>query len=299
MLMGMNSANDKGNIMLGLDWTKREGVFQRERDFYVDGWRDPLNPGGDFIQTASYAGGQVLAGGPNPPRADVINSLFPGAPAGAIGPASEFRFQNDGSIFATLNGYGYTGPLGALDAGRYTMVTKLANGNLDQKYTTQFVSTPLERHSLFLRGHYDFNDNISAFAQANYNNIQVTTRGNLAPAVTVWQAQIPRDGRPLPAALNALLDSRPRPGDPWSLYQVLDYYGPITSENTTNVWQCSPACAARWASRTGRGKPIFPPATRTPIAETPALLCNATRRWSLHPTSVGAPPSPAQAAATR
>ncbi len=236
-LMGMNSANDKGNIMLGLDWTKRHGVNQRDRDFYVDGWRDPLNPGPDFIQTASYAGGQVLAGGPNPPSQAAINALFPRLPAGSIGPASEFRFQNNGSIFTTQQGYGYTGPLGALDAGRYTMVTKLANGNLDQKYTTQFISTPLERHSVFLRGRYDITDNLQAFAQANYSNIQVVTRGNMAPAVTVWQAQIPRDGRALPAALNALLDSRARPNDPWSLYQVLDYYGPIQSENTTNVWQ--------------------------------------------------------------
>jgi outer membrane receptor protein involved in Fe transport len=268
-LMGMNSANDKGNIMLGLDWTKREAVFQRERDFWVNGWRDPNNPGPDFIQTASYAGGQVLAGGPNPPSQAVINSLFPQAPAGAIGPASEFRFQNDGSIFATLNGYGYNGPLGALDAGRYTMVTKLANGNLDQKYTTQYVSTPLERHSLFLRGRYDFNDNISAFAQANYSNIQVTTRGNLAPAVTVWQAQIPRDGRPLPAALNALLDSRPRPSDPWSLYQVLDYYGPITSENTTNVWQMLAGLRGKMGIKDWTWEAYVSTGDTNTIAETP------------------------------
>ncbi len=237
-LMGMNGANGRGNIMIGLDWTKREGVFQRERDFYVNGWRDPNNPGGDFVQTASYAGGQVLAGGPNQPSPAAISALFPNLPAGAtIGPASEFRFENDGSVFVNQKGFGYDGPLGALDAGRYTMVNRLANGNLDQKYTTQFVSTPLERHSLFLRGRYDITDNVSAFAQANYSNIEVNTRGNLAPAITVWQAPIPRDGRTLPAALNALLDSRPRPNDPWSLYQVLDYYGPIQSENTTNVWQ--------------------------------------------------------------
>ena len=32
----------------------------------------------------------------------------------------------------TQQGYGYKGPLGDLNAGRYTMVNKLANGNLDQ-----------------------------------------------------------------------------------------------------------------------------------------------------------------------
>jgi iron complex outermembrane receptor protein len=238
-LMGTNAAEGRANIMVGLDWTKREGVFQRDRDFYVNGWRDPNNPGADFIQTASYAGGQVLAGGPNAPTPAAINSIFPGIvpPDVAPGPGSEFRFDNSGNVFVTAQGRGYTGPLGALDAGRYTMVTKLFNGNIDQKYTTQFVSTPLERHSLFLRGRYDITDNISGFVQGNYSNIQVDTRGNLAPAVTVWQAPIPRDGRALPAALNTLLDSRPRPNDPWSLYQVLDYFGPLSAENTTNVWQ--------------------------------------------------------------
>lgn len=249
VLMGMNGADGRGNIMVGLDWTKREGVFMRERDFYVNGWLDPDNQGPDFIQTASYAGGQVLTDGPNQPSQAAIDALFPNVPPGTIGPASEFRFQNDGSVFVTQQGYGYTGPIGELDAGRYTMVTRLANGNLDQKYTTQFVSTPLERHSLFLRGRYDLNDSISAFAQANYSNIEVITRGNLAPAVTVWQAPIPRDGRELPAALNALLDSRPRPDDPWSLYQVLDYYGPLISNNTTNVWQVMAGLQGRMGIR--------------------------------------------------
>src|SRR5690606_24189965 len=38
-------------------------------------------------------------------------------------------------------------------------------------------------------------------------------------------------------ALNALLDSRPDPAAPWSLFQVLDYNGPIEPVNTNNVWQ--------------------------------------------------------------
>jgi len=268
-LMGMNSANDRGNIMVGLDWTKREGVLQRDRDFYLNGWRDPRNPGGDFIQTASYAGGQVLTGGPNQPSQTAINALFPSVTPNSIGPASEFRFQNDGSIFVTQQGYGYTGPLGALDAGRYTMVNKLANGNLDQKYTTQFVSTPLERHSLFLRGHYDVTDNVSAFVQANYSNINVTTRGNLAPAITVWQAPIPRDGRPLPAALNALLDSRPRPNDPWSLYQVLNYYGPITSDNSTDVWQLMAGLQGKVGFRDWTWEAYVSKGDTDTVAETP------------------------------
>jgi iron complex outermembrane receptor protein len=267
-LMGMNAAEGRGNIMIGLDWTKREAVFQRDRDFYLNGWRDPNNPGPDFVQTASYAGGQVI-GSPNPPDPAVVNALFPSVAPGTIGPASEFRFQNDGSLFVNTQGLGYTGPEGALDAGRYTMVNRLANGNLDQKYTTQFVSTPLERQSLFLRGRYSITDNVSAMLQANYSNIDVTTRGNLAPAVTVWQAPIPRDGRPLPAALNTLLDSRPRPNDPWSLYQVLDYYGPITSDNNTDVWQVMAGLQGKMDFRDWTWEAYVSTGDTNTIAETP------------------------------
>ncbi|MGV3592758.1 MAG: TonB-dependent receptor domain-containing protein, partial [Gammaproteobacteria bacterium] len=98
--------------------------------------------------------------------------------------------------------------------------------------------TPLERHSVFMRGNYDLNDSLNAFVQANYSNVEVTQRGGLPPAITVWQAgNVPRDGRALPPALNALLDSRPDPTAPWSLFQVLDYNGPIEPVNTNNVWQ--------------------------------------------------------------
>ena len=61
---------------------------------------------------------------------------------------------------------------------------------------------------MFLKGNYDLGDRLSAFAQANYANIEVTTNGGIPPAITVWQSPVPRDGRALPADLNALLDSR-------------------------------------------------------------------------------------------
>ena len=83
------------------------------------------------------------------------------------------------------------------------------------------------------------------------SNVEVIQRGGLPPAITVWQAgNVPRDGRALPAALNALLDSRPDPTAPWSLFQVLDYNGPIEPVNTNNVWQILAGLAHAHARRT-------------------------------------------------
>lgn len=239
MLLGMNSADGNGNIMIGLDWTERQPIFDRDREFYVNGWMDPANPGGQFMQPRSFGAGEAanLPGGYNPPSQAAVDSLFPQVPPGTVGVNSEFRFNEDGSVFVTQGGLGYNGPLNCMDCGPFTAIKMLNNGNLDQVNTTGLLRTPLERFSTFMRGRYDIGDSLTAFAQANYTNIEVTTYGGIPPAITVWQSPVPRDGRTLPDDLNVLLDSRANPAGPWSLYQVLDYNGPIQQYNTNDVWQ--------------------------------------------------------------
>ena len=90
-LLGMNSSNGKGNIMVGLDYSKRGAVFQRDRDFFVDGWRDTRNAGGDFIQRAGY-----VATGANAPRRRRSTTVLPVA---GVAPTSIFYFNSDGSAF--------------------------------------------------------------------------------------------------------------------------------------------------------------------------------------------------------
>lgn len=238
VLVGANAADGRGNVMIGMDWYRREEVMQRDRDFYLNGWMDPDNGGGGFMNMPSYGAGEsAILGGANRPSQAVINSLFPQAPAGAVGNSSEFRFNQDGSIFVTQQGYGYNGPYNCLDCGNFSMIKKLTNGDLLQNLTTSFISFPMERHSIFMSGEYEIMDGISGFLQGNYVNQEVLTRGGIPPAVTIWQAPIPRDGRALPAALNTLLDSRANPAGEWSLYQVMNFSGPIDAVHTNDVWQ--------------------------------------------------------------
>lgn len=237
MLMGMNSSDGRGNIMLGLDWMKRSPAFTKDRDFYLDGWSDPGNNSGGFMMPRSYFPDAVNGR----PTQAALNSIFPGIPAGYVSNSTEIRFNEDGSPFIDKAGWGYKGPLNCFDTeqcGTYAGIVKKSNGDLQQWFTEGYLSTPLERHSLFLRGNYEIADGLSAFAQANYTNVEVTQRGGIPPAITVWQApNIPRDGRALPAALNTLLDSRPDPSKPWALFQVLEYNGPIEPVNDNDVWQ--------------------------------------------------------------
>jgi outer membrane receptor protein involved in Fe transport len=300
VLMGTNSADGRGNILLSVDWNKRGAVFQRDRDFYVDGWRDPANPGGDFMQQPTYVGTPAAGLPINNPSQAAVNTIY-GRTTGAPGVGAEHRFNLDGTPFVqNLGGLGYNGPAnGALDAGRNSMVNRLSNGNLDQKYITQFASTPLERYSLFMRGNYELTDNVSAFVQANYTNTTVTTRGNLAPAITVWSVPIPRDGRTLPAALNTLLDSRVQsnftsgpqagqpnpntgPNAPWALFRVLDFFGPLQAQNTSNVYQVLAGLQGKagikdwtWEAYFSRGDTSTYSEVRTPSLQRYAQLAAA------------------------
>ncbi len=74
VLAGLNSEDGRGNIMVGMDWTKRDGVKQVNRDFYVNGWKDPGNPGGGFIVPRGYGAGQTAN---NRPAQSAVDALVP------------------------------------------------------------------------------------------------------------------------------------------------------------------------------------------------------------------------------
>jgi len=241
-LMGMNGPDGKGNVMLGLEWDQRDPVFTINRDFYRKGWLDPGNPSGGFFAPPAYA-----PTGASAPTQAALDAIFR---PGSVKPGTQIDFNADGTAFVAAGGQGYNGPLNSLAPGRFTAVKQLNNGTLDQAFTGGYVSTPLEKHELFGRGTYDFNDNISAFTDLQYTNVKAPTLGaGYPPAITIWQAPIPRyanDNTWLPPELVSLLNSRPvtaaNPAGPnasWSLYQVLDYTGPISVMNTTDAWQAT------------------------------------------------------------
>jgi outer membrane receptor protein involved in Fe transport len=60
---------------------------------------------------------------------------------------------------------------------------------------------------------------------------------NYAPATSQWNATIPVDGRAIPAELATLLASRPNPTAPYSLSRTLDFAGPRTTHNSTDMYQ--------------------------------------------------------------
>jgi outer membrane receptor protein involved in Fe transport len=268
-LMGVNSADKKGNVMLGVEWYTRENVLSRDRDFYHNGWYDPgSDAGGGFLQMAAWSPNTAVPGVPvGLPPQSVIDGIFAGTPGytpGKVPNTSDIYFNPDGTPFVITAARGYNGPISDastpwdqnLTTG-FGGVRKIPNGDLGQIGTQQnFASTPLQRRSAFGRAHHDITDNLEAFVQANYSNVEVTTRQNYPPAITVWSAPIPNDGkRYLPAGLQTLLASRtklvdpdgagPLPAapvsaanDPWTMFRVLDFLpGPNQVDTNSSVYQ--------------------------------------------------------------
>jgi outer membrane receptor protein involved in Fe transport len=243
-LLGVNSGTGKSNVMVGVEWYKRDSALQRDRDFYRDAWADPKNETGGFLSATGYSPA-IVAGsaGANRPTQAAVNALF--APYGiapnTVSPTSEIYFQPDGRPFTLNKGVNYTGPIMNMehDGDGFTGVRYLPNGNLAQVNVDGFLDTPLERRSIFGRATVELNDHLEAFAQATYSNVSVTTRGGYPPAITVWQAYVPNDGlRALPNGLQALLDSRPRPTEQWTIFRGLDFLStPIQPTTQTDAYQ--------------------------------------------------------------
>src|SRR5690606_30093716 len=256
-LIGLNADDGRGNVMLGVEWYKREIVWQRDRDFYMNGWYDPQTTAGGFLMPAGFSFG---AGAPRPTQ-EAVDAVFAeyGIPPGTVNVTAdpdrpvvnEIYFNPDGSPFILQGAVNYRGPLGSTERGYGFAGMRInPNGNLGQVFFDGIASTPLERRAAFGRAFYRLTDNVTAFAQVTYSNVEVTTNGGYPPAITVWQATIPHDEREIPPALKTLLESRQRPvrdpdtgeiigtesaaDEPWQLFRVIDFFGAPQMQTTTN-----------------------------------------------------------------
>src|SRR5690606_29505035 len=132
-------------------------------------------------------------------------------------------------------GIGYSGPVN--DEFKVLGPGTTNPGSVTANNLNQSITTPLERYSVFANAHFDVNDNVTAFLQANMSAMSVDTVLTYAPATSQWSVSVPRDGRAIPAELAELLDSRPTPGANYTLNRTLDFAGPRSTRNETNMYQ--------------------------------------------------------------
>ncbi len=252
-LFGGNFADDKGNVMFGLEHFTRDPSWQKNRSFYTKGWADPTVGNNEFFFTGAAFSPTFGA-----PSQAAVDSIFTDLPAGSVpaaGGLGEYYFNSNGTIFTGASGlFGAAGPLGSshfkgvVDGKNYAYVNVIDpyHGNaveqaIKTNQTNYQVVSPLNRWSTFGQAHYDLADNLTLYGSANF--AQTTTHTILFPTpfITGWGVMVPRDGaHAVPTELATLLDSRAAPSAPWELFLIPDPSGwmpPRSDIVDNNVWQ--------------------------------------------------------------
>lgn len=237
-LLGADFADGRGNAMIGLTWQKREKVYLRDRPFFEAAFTDPNTPGrnvwpnfGGFNGTATQAAYDAVFVPKGFAAGDVANGtqlFFNTAPTTA-----------GATLFSVSPGRVTGAPAPGFASTLYPDNKFLTNGTLSPNSFPGFLSSPLERYSLFAAGYYEVADNIEFYVQGNFDQNDTTTEIiGYTPAFNQWSVTIPSDAaHPVPPELATILNARTNPAAPWSLYKQLDYLGPRQIDTTTYTYE--------------------------------------------------------------
>jgi outer membrane receptor protein involved in Fe transport len=249
-LLGTPFGDYRGNIMFGMEWTKRDAARLFGRPFFENALTDPGAPATALrIDYTAYEPSSTAGGFPSQAAAE---ALFANRPAGVtVNRSSPFYVNSDLSLFKDVGALGYTGPYG-------NKFKVQPSGVLGENLLGELVSSPLTRYSALGRAHYRLNEWATVFAQANFATTKVRSFAQATSASGGFAASIPRDAdHPVPAELAALLDSRgsntysttefdPTTGEPiiltgadanWRLSRTLDFLPPRQMHNRSDVYQ--------------------------------------------------------------
>ena len=223
ILLGANLEGGRGNVMLGVNYAKRDPVYQRNREFYSAAYSDPLTNADIFLPIPQFSITDTSGFVTNAPSQSAVDCVFAGVGAGcpypgkqftngsrvpagevlggaaAAGGANLYGVNADGTVFfpgrsATARAVGYNGAL----APEFKILDTAGNSNngLVHNNTNAQLSLPLERYSLFTNSFFEINENVTAFAQGSYTQTKTTSVGNFPPASIAWSAMIPYSSNP-------------------------------------------------------------------------------------------------------
>jgi iron complex outermembrane receptor protein len=211
---GGNFADDRGNAVVSMDYTKRGAIPFLAVPF------DRAFPG--YTEFHSGQGTYEPAG--NAPSQAAIDALF--SSYGTTPPPNTalLGINPDDSLFAATDGLAnFKGGLALRPDGQQIAYTLIDST----------VQTPLERYILFGRSTYEITDDISAYAQVhfvNYTSDTLAESGNTTLTIPVTNPFIPAD-------LASLLASRADPTQPLSWDKRFYEAGPRDFNRTFNMFQ--------------------------------------------------------------
>lgn len=255
-LLGASFADGRGSVMIGADYSKRDQIMGRDRDWVVKGWNDPgTNHGGLGSSNLSQFTGSPGFTGAIPPGG------YPGYPLSTGG---GYYIDQNGKIFDNQRpldpAHPYTGPIGA--GTNYRLNPDGTLGFIDPAHT--YLQIPLERYSLFGSGHIELTDKVEVFSQLHFSETYTEAPGFTSGVFNVWSPTIPyiqayddpnsptfgqapagTAMHPVTPDLAKLLNQRCTPAPcsgvttnaPWIYAGGLDYLGNFTTNTTADVYQ--------------------------------------------------------------
>lgn len=227
-LFGADFSDGRGNVMLGANYSRREIIYGRDRDWVRDGWFDPGTIGGGLGSSNLSSLGAATTNfiDQNGNVFDSADPLNPARPyTGPLGGESGFKINPDGSL-------GYN---------------DFANNRLQ---------LPLDRYSLFGSARYELSDSVELFTDARFSETFAVAQGFVSNLFNIWSPTVPYDPayddpdsptfgmgpagfahHPVPAQFADVLNARATPTDPWTYQGGMDYIPVFKTETTSNVFQ--------------------------------------------------------------
>ncbi|HEX9805482.1 MAG TPA: TonB-dependent receptor [Alteraurantiacibacter sp.] len=239
-LLGANFEDGRGNAMIGVTYQKRDEVYFRDRPFFEAAFSDPNTPGRNVWP--NFGG---FAGPPNAGQGAYDAVFVPkGYAPGDVAAGTQLFFNTaptvaGSTLFSVTPGAVSGASAPGFEGSLYPHNKLLANGTLSPNSFPGFLSSPLERYSLFATARYEVSDNLEFYVQGSFDQNETTTEIiGYSPAFNQWSVLIPRDAaHPVSPELTTILDARTNPDAPWSLYKQLDYLGPRQITTTTHTYE--------------------------------------------------------------
>jgi outer membrane receptor protein involved in Fe transport len=228
ILLGANSGDGRGNVLLGFERSKRDEVFAIERDFRVEGFRDPRS----LSQTDFYSAAGYSPVASNMHTRSEVLTIFGVPDTPAFSTAGQYYMNSDGTLYKeTRDGaFRYNGGLNderGLPLRFIEQSNASSNGQLRQNELAEYLQIPLDRYSLFGRGHYDLSDNVRAIAQVLYSRSSTEQRQAASPMLGGWRASAPHgQGTYGPSVVSLGPDGLPGTGDAGENMTTLGEYLP-------------------------------------------------------------------------
>jgi iron complex outermembrane receptor protein len=213
----------RGNLVLSLGRSTREGIMSVSRPFSAVSGRNTVSPLGNTTFDSTNLPSQAFING-------YLNCT------NCVTPTGDFGYNPNGSLFTYTGGYNFQSPGGsAYDAYFQPGVAWAFNTG-----ATGMLSMPLERWNAYASGRYDLTDNVELYSSLLFT--QYTSEGRLA--ATPMPGPSPTYGFRIPATnpfissdLRGFLNSRANPNGSFGYNKRFDAIGGRLAEDSTTIYQ--------------------------------------------------------------